>query len=149
MHEYYILAMVAVFVVYALIKRQFFPILLAFILLLVVSFVSITIFGFMPNYSNGTRAGVVQKYSVKGVAIKSGEITMVLPVDGMVMNANDPINLFIVSCLYSKTPEACKLIEGAVASRKKIVVEYNEWLKKPISQDSEYTVKSARPVEEQ
>ena len=149
MHELYILGLVAVFVIYAVIKRQFFPILLAFVLLLVVSFVSIMIFGFMPNYSNGMRAGVVQKYSVRGVAIKSGEITMVLPVEGMVLNANDPINLFEVSCLFKKTPEACQLIEDSVATRKKVVVEYRQWLKKPISQDSEYTVKSAKLVEQE
>ena len=141
----YILALVAGFAIFALIKRRFLPIAIGFGLLLGFCFVSIAIFGFMPNYSKGVRAGVVQKYSVKGIIFKSGEVIMFLPVEGIVMT-NDPTNLFTVSCVFSKTPEDCKTIEKAVATRQKILVEYQQWLKKPITQDSDYTVRSAKPV---
>ncbi|MDI9313267.1 MAG: hypothetical protein QM529_01125 [Hydrotalea sp.] len=141
----YVAILLLLFLGVAFAVRRFLPILIALVVLVLVLVVSISLFGFMPDYSRGMRAGVVQKYSVKGIIFKSGEITMVLPVEGMVMTS-DPITVFIVSCMFSKTPDDCQVIEQAVATRQKIVVEYEQWLVKPIMQDSDYTVKSAKVV---
>ncbi len=141
----YILGILAVFLVFAFIKRRFVPIAIGLALTSLVIFLSIMIFGFLPDYSNGVRAGLVQKYSVKGVIFKSNEFILILPIEGMIMNEGQ-LNVIEISCVPRHSPEACAELQKAVGTREKMLVEYREWLVKPVSQDSVYTVRSAIPI---
>lgn len=128
-----------IFLAVALYTRRLGAILLAGVIFGLVSFMAIWSFGFISHYSSGLRTGVVQKYSVKGIVVKSHEIIVLLPIEGMVMNET-PSNVLTISCVPRKTPTACEAFKSALATRRKIVFEYNQWLVKPATQDSNYTV---------
>ncbi|MGI9462218.1 MAG: hypothetical protein ACR2NY_06580 [Alphaproteobacteria bacterium] len=142
----HLLGLFAVFLLLAMIVRKFLPIIILLLTTILIGMGLSFFFGFMPDYSNGFRAGLVQKYSVKGIFFKSNEFILVLPIEGLVMTEGK-ITVIEISCLPKKTPIACRELKKAVATREKILVEYNQWLRKPITQDSIYTVKSATPVD--
>lgn len=140
---YFLLAIVA-FVLFALVVRRLWPIVIGTLVWAMLLFLSIYFFGFMPDYSDGFRSGLVQKYSVKGLIFKSNEAIMILPIEGMVMSASD-INVFSVSCIPRRTPDACAELARSVNTRSKVTVKYTQYLVKPVTQDSDYTVRDVIP----
>jgi len=94
--------------------------------------------GFLPKYSTGSRIGVVDKISEKGVINKSfeGKMKMV----GMSTNAEGQLvqNVFAFSVRDKAIAEK---IEAAAAQNKPIKLHYSQWLVTPrFKQDTNYTV---------
>lgn len=94
--------------------------------------------GLLPNYSTGSRIGVVDKISEKGIINKSfeGEMKMV----GMSANAEGQLvqNVFAFSVRDKAIAEK---IEAAAAQNKPIKLHYSQWLVNPrFKQDTKYTV---------
>jgi prepilin-type N-terminal cleavage/methylation domain-containing protein len=107
---------------------------IAFILLAI----ALTNIGFipvMPNYSQGSRVGVVNKLSERGIFFKSweGEMMMALPT-----NSTNAIGAQQFS--FNVEPKIVNRILEAMNSGKRIEVKYRQWLLKPISIESQYVV---------
>jgi hypothetical protein len=101
--------------------------------------------GFLPNYSKGSRIGVVDKISNKGLINKSheGEMKMI----GMSANSQGQLvqNVFSFSVRDSVI---AKQIEDAAAKNKPIKVYYTEYKVKPsFYQDTEYNIVKVEDVE--
>ena len=93
--------------------------------------------GFMPNYSDGERAGTVYKLSHKGMIWKSYEGEMNL--GGMAADANGTMvpNRFVFSVT---DPEIVEQINQASTSGNRIMVHYHQYLVKPMKLETQYVV---------
>jgi prepilin-type N-terminal cleavage/methylation domain-containing protein len=107
---------------------------IAFILL-AIALPSIGFIPVMPNYSQGSRVGVVNKLSERGIFFKSweGEMMMALPT-----NSTSAIGTQQFS--FNVEPKIVNRILEAMNSGKRIEVKYRQWLLKPISIESQYVV---------
>jgi hypothetical protein len=93
-----------------------------------------------PNYSNGTRIGVVTKLSESGMIFKSweGEMLMALPDGVSAVNAE--------KFWFSVAPEAVEQVHQAMRDGRRVELHYRQWAMKPPTQLSNYTVDSVRPT---
>lgn len=88
-----------------------------------------------PNYSNGTRVGVVTKLSEKGLIWKSweGEMLMALPSD--VSGATQPEKF-----IFNVSPEAVGKVQEAMKSGKRVELVYRQWAFAPPSIDADHVI---------
>ena len=104
--------------------------------------------GCNPDYSSGTRVGVVTKFSHKGWNYKTweGEMLMGGVVDGGRGSIQANVWKFTVP---EEDDENRKKIEEALRTQKPIVIEYTEWMVRPNCQtDSGYIVKTVEFVKQ-
>ncbi len=92
--------------------------------------------GCNPNYSKGSRTGIVNKFSEKGLIYKSHEGEMLLggmknTDQGMVANVWE----FSVS-----DPEIIKQIEELMVENKPVTLQYTQYLIGPIQYSTSYRV---------
>lgn len=95
----------------------------------------------MPNYSNGSRVGVVNKLSHKGIAFKSWEGEMNLGGFRNKTDAEGRTSVVANVFRFSVTDSAiAKQIEEQMISGETVELVYRQWLLSPITQDSDYTI---------
>lgn len=102
-----------------------------------------------PNYSDGTRVGVVTKFSHKGWSYKTweGEMNM----GGMVSDGQGGSHVSVWKFTVAEEDEENqKKIQDALKTQKQVIVQYSEWRVRPNCQtDSGYIVKSVEFVKPQ
>lgn len=95
----------------------------------------------MPNYSNGTRVGVITKFSNKGIVFKSWEGELLQQGIKIVMddkgNNTSMANVFSFSVT---DPSVVEKINNAMNSGKQVKVHYRQWFVSPVAQLTDYTV---------
>lgn len=106
-----------------------------------VVFCALTWYGVLPNYSEGSRVGVVTKLSHKGLIFKSwegsinqGGTKITRDSDGnsqVVPNATD------FSVVDNKVVDS---LTEAYKTGKRVEITYTQWLFAPISQSTTYTI---------
>lgn len=102
----------------------------------------------MPNYSEGSRVGVVTKLSHKGVIFKSWEGTInqggvktITDSDG---NSEVVANAIDFSVTNGMIVEKLK---DAYKSGKRVELVYSQYLIAPITQNSEYVIVDVKDIE--
>ena len=99
--------------------------------------------GWFPNYSEGERTGDVFRFSKKGLIWKSWEGTMYL---GGITSGTSGVQMekFYFSIPESQESEKSALIEKIKECSRhretKCTIKYKQWLKSPISIESNYVV---------
>lgn len=93
-----------------------------------------------PNYSNGTRVGVVTKLSEKGVIFKSweGELLMALPAGVSAMNAE--------KFRFTVDSSAVAAVQEAMRTGARVELTYHQWLYSPPNMDTDYAVTAVVPA---
>lgn len=109
--------------------------------LAIVLFATIIISSCFPNYSNGTRVGVVTKLSEKGFIFKSweGEMLMALPSG---VSAISPEKF-----RFTVEPEVASNVQEAMRSGKRVELHYHQWGVSPPTMGTDYSVDAVSPVE--
>lgn len=94
-----------------------------------------------PNYSNGSRAGVVTKLSKKGMVWDSweGELLMSLPADSGIVQPER----FAFSIGPDDTTTVGK-VQAALKSGKRVELVYRQWFKRPLTLDTKYVATDVR-----
>lgn len=99
------------------------------------------------NYSNGSRVGTVNKFSYKGLVMKSweGEMNM-----GGFRNQTDSNgNTAVVANVFRfnvQSPEVVKKVQDAMTTGARVELVYRQWALSPMSQESDYTVIDVKPA---
>jgi hypothetical protein len=95
----------------------------------------------LPNYSTGTRVGVVTKLSKSGVVFKSweGDLLMALPGDISAVNAE--------KFQFSVADEAVKDVEDAMRSGKRVELQYHQWLVSPPTISTHYVITAVKVLQ--
>ena len=103
--------------------------------------------GWMDNYSEGQRTGDVYKFSKKGIWYKSWEGEMYLGGVHQAGTAKTGYNLELDKHYFSipyfeETIKSDLIIKLNKCSEERLLcsVKYQQWFKRPIYQDSRYTV---------
>lgn len=97
--------------------------------------------GWIDDYSDGERVGVVTKMSHKGIFFKSWEGEMLQEGMQKVSNSDGKVNYVPNVFQFSvKDGDVAKEMENAMVSSKPVSVKYNQWLIKPISVDTTYNI---------
>ena len=91
-------------------------------------------FGIMPNYSEGSRSGVIVKASRKGIVFKSYEAQLVLNEFAF---GGEGSNIFVCSSLDDAVGAQLQKNVG-----KKVTIHYRQYLIGPIYQSTKTTVLS-------
>ena len=93
------------------------------------------------NYSTGTRVGVVNKLSEKGLIFKSweGEMLMALPAG---VSGNTQPEKFE----FNVAPEAVEKVKAALDSGKRVELVYRQWALQPVTIDNDHVVVDVRDV---
>jgi hypothetical protein len=109
------------------------------------AFVGLCFEGVLPNYSNGARVGVVNKFSKVGVVYKSyeGELLMALPAG--VSAAQQPEKFE-----FSVDPDDAATIakvNDAMNSGKRMSLQYREYFLGPFRYSTDYVVIDVKPTE--
>ena len=100
------------------------------------------IIGFMPDYSIGSRVGVINKFSVKGIFIKSYEADMLLALpSGFYSGINTQQFGFNVD------KQIIDKVDIAIKNNKRVEIKYRQWLIKPCTIDSNYVVYDIKETE--
>jgi len=88
-----------------------------------------------PNYSNGSRIGIVTKLSQKGIVWKSweGEMLIALPTD--VAGTTQPEKF-----AFTVDPSAVEKVQVAMNSGRRVELIYRQWWLKPPTQDTLYVI---------
>lgn len=101
----------------------------------------------VPDYSQGSRAGVVTKFSRKGLVFKSWEGELNL---GGFRNQTDVegrssvvANVFAFSVI---SQEIATQIEDALRSGKRVELVYRQWLVAPATQETCYAIVQVKPA---
>lgn len=104
--------------------------------------------GCSPDYSHGTRVGVVTKFSSKGFSYKTWEGELLL--GGVVEGAHGTVQANVWKfTVPDEDDESRKKIEEALKTQKPVIIEYSEWMVRPSCQtDSGYIVKSVEFVKQ-
>lgn len=106
---------------------------------LVVGSCSLVKFGGIYNgYSEGTRVGVLQTFSVRGVIYKSGEGTLLMQGFRTEKSGDSTVivnNSFEFSAIDTKTQDDLNATLG-----KTVKLHYRQWWMAPWSQSTEYTI---------
>lgn len=95
-----------------------------------------------PNYSTGARSGYIYKFSKKGFVMKSweGELRLSnVPISGDAATGN--IWTFSV-----EDENVAQQVEAAMSEDNRVKLNYRQWMIKPVSQDSKYTVTAIEKV---
>lgn len=89
------------------------------------------------GYSEGSRVGVITKFSKKGVFVKSweGEMLIALPEESSAINAES-----FAFTVRIDNPKVVKQVHEAQLSGKRVEIEYKQWLCAPPTIDTEYEV---------
>jgi len=95
--------------------------------------VSLTACG--PNYSNGTRVGVVTKLSQKGVIWKSWEGELLIALPQGVSSATQPEKFE-----FNVDPACVGKVQAAMNSGKRVELIYRQWWVSPPTIDADYVV---------
>lgn len=88
------------------------------------------------NYSNGTRTGVVQKFSEKGLIWKSWEGELLM--GGVVISEGGSIAPQIFR--FNADPAVASKVQEAQQSGKRVTLEYRQWFMAPLTIDSSTVV---------
>jgi hypothetical protein len=101
----------------------------------------------MPNYSDGDRVGVVNKFSKKGLVFKSweGELLMEGFKNRTDTNGNSRISANVLHFSTTDDKVAAK-VQEAMDSESKIKLHYSEWLIAPLTIGSSHVVTDVKPV---
>ena len=98
-----------------------------------------------PNYSDGTRVGVITKISHKGLIFKSWEGSLN---QGGTKNSSDGNgNTTVVANVTDfnvQDSTLLKKIQEAAASGKRVELTYSQWFVSPINIDSFYVIKDVK-----
>lgn len=94
-----------------------------------------------PNYSNGTRIGVVTKLSERGLIYKSWEGSMLIALPSTVSAIQPEVFEFNVA------ESAVEAVKAAMASGKRVEVVYKQWAVSPPSIDHDHVVVGVREVQ--
>jgi hypothetical protein len=93
------------------------------------------------SYSDGERAGVITKFSHKGVLIKSWEGQMNL--GGMTSKTDDKGNSYMTANTWEFTVRDAALVakvEHAMSAGGRAKLAYRQWLISPMTMESSYEV---------
>lgn len=98
--------------------------------------------GCVSDYSDGSRTGVVTKFSRKGVFIKSweGELVMggaVAGTDGSVVANVFPFTV--------TDPAVVTAVQSAQEGARHVTLRYRQWLQGPIEMGTDYDVVEVKP----
>lgn len=97
----------------------------------------------MPNYSNGSRAGVVTKLSEKGFVFKSHEGSMNLSGTRTSENGSVVANTFN----FNVSPAMVSAVQDAMRSGKRVELVYTQWALNPPTIDSDYVIVGVKSAE--
>ncbi len=97
--------------------------------------------GFMPNYSEGTRAGVVTKISFKGKIYKSWEGNLRITAGNATLAIDD-------WQFTAANEEIAKRLDAASLTGERVQLHYHQYLSGPIWYDTEYVVDEMNIVPE-
>lgn len=97
--------------------------------------------GAFPHYSDGERAGVVTKFSKKGLLFKSWEGQMALGGTTTDDNGNTMANVWEFSVTDM---ELVNRIQDATTSGKRTTLVYNQYAIKPVKISSPYVVTAVK-----
>lgn len=94
-----------------------------------------------PDYSDGSRVGVITKISTKGLLFKSNEAEMLvaLPVD--VAGTTQPERFD-----FNVSPETLKAAQEAMQSGRRVEVRYRQWAWTPITIEHSHVAVEIRPT---
>lgn len=96
--------------------------------------------GCAPNYSNGSRVGVVTKLSEKGLMFKSweGEMNM----GGMRQSSDSDGHTTIVANVFTFNvdPKIVSEVKAAMDSGQRVELIYRQWAKRPVTIDNSHVV---------
>lgn len=99
----------------------------------------------VPNYSDGSRVGVITKFSHKGLAIKSWEGEMNL--GGMREESDEKGNSYLVANIFKFSvtdPAIIKRVQDAMLNGKRTELVYRQWLMHPIGIDTSYVITAVK-----
>lgn len=100
------------------------------------------------NYSNGSRVGVVNKLSHKGLMYKSWEGEMNL--GGFRNKTDGDGNTYVAANTFEFTvldESVVKRINEAMRTGERVELVYEQWLVPPITQNSCYTITEVKPAQ--
>lgn len=100
-----------------------------------------------PNYSEGTRIGVVTKLSYKGLFWKSWEGT--LNQGGTKIESDGQGNSQVVANAIDfnvSDPEVIEQLKSAASSGSRVEIHYNEWFMPPLSIVNDHVVDSVKEL---
>src|SRR3954465_8909439 len=93
--------------------------------------------GCIPDYSSGTRVGVVTKFSEKGYIFKSWEGDLIIALPNTMASGAQPEHFdFSVSPDDKVTVEK---VQGGMKSSHRVEVKYPQWAVPPTRLDSDHT----------
>lgn len=117
----------------------------AFVLFLAVAVVGFP-GGINPNYSEGSRVGVVNKLSYKGLVFKSyeAEAAMTGLRKGTDSDGNTTVNANVFP--FNVSPEAYPAVKEAMESGKPVNLHYRQWFITPIGISNNHVVYKVEPV---
>lgn len=102
----------------------------------------------MPNYSQGSRVGVVTKLSYKGIIFKSWEGSInqggtktITDGDGNSQVVPNAINF------SAQNPKVVEKLNAAYKSGKRVEIVYTQYLIRPVTQESSYVVVDVKNAE--
>ena len=106
-------------------------------LVILITCITIYINGLMPEYSSGSRSGVITKISHKGAMVKSYEAEMLI---GSVLNGATA-GLVPEKFYFSvDNKEVAAKIEALSLKGSRVQVTYNQYFTKPMRFDTPYVV---------
>lgn len=88
-----------------------------------------------PNYSNGTRLGVVTKLSQKGLIFKSWEGELLVALPQSVASATQPEKFE-----FNVDPACVDKVRAAMNSGKRVELVYRQWAITPPTIDNDHVV---------
>lgn len=94
----------------------------------------------IPNYSNGTRVGVVTKVSKKGLFVKSWE-------GEMVSAGGDGAGVLSAPFVFNVDPSVVLQVEEAARSGARVEVTYRQWLVNPLTIEHDHVVTAIAPAQ--
>ena len=100
------------------------------------------------NYSNGSRVGVVNKLSHKGLVFKSWEGEMNL--GGFRNKTDDNGNTSVVANTFAfnvQDEEVVKRINESMRKGERVELVYQQWFINPFTQDSDYTITEVKTAQ--
>lgn len=100
-----------------------------------------------PNYSEGTRTGVVTKLSHKGLIWKSWEGS--LNQGGTKTTTDDKGNSMVVANAIDfnvSDPALLEKLQAALANGDRVEINYQQWLLPPLTIDNSRVVVSVKPA---
>ena len=102
----------------------------------------------VPNYSEGSRVGVITKLSYKGIFFKSWEGS--INQGGTKVRADSDGNSIVVANAIDfnvQDPIVIARLTQAYKTGKRVEIVYAQWLVSPITQESAYVVVDVKEAE--